>query len=73
MNKVETIQLGPQPVATEQASPAAALALFLLALGSSMAVAGVYILCGIGWALNAGSVPITIVAVAMLRGAKRGA
>ena len=74
MNQEQTILLGPQPAGANDANPAGAVgvALILLALGASMAVAGVYILFGTGWALIAGAVPVNVIAAAILRGLKRG-
>lgn len=75
MNQEQTILLGPQPAGANDANPdgAVGVALILLALGASMAVAGVYILFGTGWALIAGAVPVIALAATILRGLKRGA
>lgn len=40
--------------------------------GSSLAVAGVYQLAGPGWALIAGSVPLLLLSVVLIRGLTRG-
>jgi hypothetical protein len=72
MNQQETIELRPSIV---EVAPdhSATVALGLLAIGSSMAVAGVFILAGTGWALIAGSVPIVLLALTIFRGMKHGA
>lgn len=72
MNRQETILLSTPRV--ESADGAAIVfALLLCLIGASLAVAGVYILFGAGWSLIAGSIPVAVFGVAMLRGFKRGA
>ena len=52
MNQQQTILLGSQPGdAADRNDGAVVFALALLAFGSLMAVAGVYLLFGTGWAL----------------------
>lgn len=73
MNEKQTILLGPQQVETAGGNDGAAgIALCGFAIGSLMAVAGVYLLCGTGWALIAGAIPVTAVSAALLRGLKHG-
>ena len=72
MNRAETIQLTAEPVEMAEGT-SIGLALILLVLGASMAVAGVYILAGTGWALIAGAVPVILLALTIFRGMKRGA
>ena len=73
MNQEQTIRFGPQPANDANPAGAVGVALFLLGLGESMAVAGVYTLFGTGWALIAAGLPAIVLAVAILRGLKRGA
>lgn len=47
------------------------LALLALLAGSGLAVAGVYLLAGTGWALIAGAVPLLLLAATILRGLAR--
>lgn len=47
------------------------LALLALLTGCGMAVSGVYLLAGIGWALLAAAVPLLLFAMIILRGLKR--
>lgn len=73
MNTTETIQLGvPAEVTLASTEPApVVVALVLALLGVGLAVAGVYLLFGLGWALLAGAVPLLVLAGAMLRGLNR--
>jgi len=73
MNKTETIQLGvPAEVELTVTELPAALVVALVSalLGSGLAVAGVYLLFGVGWALLAGALPLLMLAGAMFRGLK---
>lgn len=47
------------------------LALLALLAGCCMAVSGVYLLAGTGWALLAGAVPLLLLALTILRGLHR--
>ena len=47
------------------------LALLALLAGCALAVSGVYLLAGTGWALLAGAVPPLLFAMIILRGLKR--
>ncbi|MDP3228388.1 MAG: hypothetical protein Q8N13_10490 [Acidovorax sp.] len=47
------------------------LALLALLAGCGMAVSGVYLLAGTGWALLAGACPLLLFALIILRGLKR--
>ena len=73
MNQTETIQLGV-PAEAELSEPdmppALAIGLISAVLGSALAVAGVYVLFGVGWALLAGALPPLVLAAAMFRGLK---
>lgn len=51
-------------------SPHAVAALALL-LAAGLAIAGVYLLAGLGWALIAGAVPLLLFALTILRGLHR--
>lgn len=51
-------------------TPQAAALLALLA-GAGLAIAGVYRLAGLGWALIAGAVPLLLLAATILRGLHR--
>ena len=73
MNQQQTILLGSQPGdAADRNDGAVVFALALLALGSLMAVAGVYLLFGTGWALIFGSLPLIVTSAAIVRGMKHG-
>lgn len=72
MNRQETILLSTPRVESAEGE-AIGFALLLCLIGAALAVAGVYILFGVGWSLIAGSIPVTVFAAAMLRGVKRGA
>lgn len=48
-----------------------AAALLALLVGSGLAIAGVYQLAGLGWALIAGAVPLLLLAATILRGLHR--
>lgn len=68
LSQQQTVLLGSQPGdAADRNDGAVVFALALLAFGSLMAVAGVYLLFGTGWALIVGSVPVVAIAAAMLR------
>ena len=43
----------------------------LLVAGTALAVAGVYVLAGLGWSLVAGAVPMLALSLVLLRGASR--
>lgn len=43
-----------------------------LVVGIGLAVAGVYVLAGLGWALIAGSVPLVCCGLILFRGLSRG-
>ena len=47
------------------------LAALLLLAGCGLAVAGVYLLAGTGWALIVGAVPLLLLASTILRGLSR--
>lgn len=48
-----------------------AIAIYCALAGSGLAVAGVYLLCGTGWALLAASIPLLLLAVILFRGLLR--
>lgn len=48
-----------------------AAALLALLTGAGLAIAGVYLLAGLGWALIAGAVPLLLLAATILRGLHR--
>jgi len=61
-----------QPFRKAVAPPSpAAIAAATFFLGASLAVAGVYVLAGIGWALIASSVPALLLASILIRGLLR--
>lgn len=47
------------------------IALLAVVLGAGLAIAGVYLLAGPGWALIAGAVPPLLLALIILRGLHR--
>ena len=48
------------------------IALTSLAAGSALAVAGIYLLAGAGWALLAAAVPMCLLGAILVRGVVRG-
>lgn len=73
MNQVETLLIGEQPAPQESpATYAVGVALLVALCGVVMAVGGVLLLFGTGWALIAASVPALVLAALMFRGLTRG-
>jgi hypothetical protein len=68
----EEVVVDAAAVAAAEASKAATLALAFLFVGSACAIAGVFILFGLGWALLAGSVPLFVCASWIIRGLRNG-
>lgn len=71
MNEVKTVVIGPQPEAKdddEAVNHAVGVAMLFALVGIALAIAGVYILFGIGWALIAGSIPTLILSSRMFKG-----
>lgn len=48
-----------------------AVAVLVLLVGTGLAVAGVYLLAGPGWALIAGALPFLVFALVIFRGVRR--
>lgn len=73
MNTVETIQLGGVPAPAPDSSGFVFFCAALLMLGGmGLLVAGVYMLCGLAWAILV-SAPLPIaVSLILFRGLKRG-
>lgn len=47
------------------------VALLSLVLGAGLAVAGIYLLAGLGWSLIGGAVPMLLLSLVILRGLHR--
>lgn len=61
-----------EPTTTEKTTPWAAIcAAVALFAGVGLAVAGIYVLAGAGWALLAGSSPLLLLAAIIIRGLMR--
>ena len=49
------------------------IAILLLHLAALLAIAGIYLLVGLGWALIAGAIPLALLAFIIFRGINRAA
>ena len=49
------------------------IAILLLHLAALLAIAGIYLLVGLGWALIAGAIPLAFLAFIIFRGINRAA
>lgn len=72
MNQQETILIGGPVKVADPQTASFLIALLFFVVGSSLAVAGVYVLFGIGCALVTAAVPVLILAIGMFRGLTRG-
>ena len=68
---IERVRAGTRAALAYSLSPGTVAAICLIG-GTTLAVAGVYHLAGIGWALVVGAFPILLFAMILIRGLTRG-
>ncbi len=73
MNKTETLVIGALPAASDDEDPIAyslVTALLFALIGTGLAVAGIFMLFGAGWAMLAAALPLIVLSGVLLRGLK---